>query len=103
LMDESLELALGFHLGNNLMAALLITSDFAALQTDALFKYKGEQDPNAMLGEMIVSIAITYPIVLLILAKKYKWKEWRAKLTGKVSRANPAATQTTAGYENAGL
>ena len=33
---------------------------------------------------MIVSIAITYTILLLILSKKYKWKNWKEKLTGKV-------------------
>lgn len=84
LMDEGLELALGFHLGNNLLAALLITSDFSALQTDALFKYEGIQDTGDMLNEMIVSIVITYPLILLILANKYKWNNWVEKLTGKV-------------------
>lgn len=84
LMDESLELALGFHLGNNLMAALLITSDFSALQTDALFRYTGIENTTDILSEMIVSIAITYPIILFILAKKYKWNNWKVKLTGTV-------------------
>lgn len=84
LMDDSLELALGFHLGNNLMAALLITSDFSALQTDALFKYTGIENTGDILNEMIVSIAVTYPIILFILAKKYKWTNWKEKLTGKV-------------------
>ena len=85
LMDESLELALGFHLGNNLMAALLLTSDFSALQTDALFRYSGLENTAGTLNEMIVSIGITYPIILFILAKKYKWTNWKEKLTGKVS------------------
>ena len=85
LMDESLELALGFHLGNNLMASLLLTSDFSALQTDALFRYSGVENTAATLNEMIISIGITYPIILFILAKKYKWSNWKEKLTGKVS------------------
>jgi membrane protease YdiL (CAAX protease family) len=84
LMDESLELALGFHLGNNLMAALLITSDFSAIHTDAVFKYSGVEKPVDMLNEMIVSIAIVYPIILFIFAKKYNWNHWTAKLTGKI-------------------
>lgn len=84
LMDESLELALGFHLGNNLMAALLITTDFSAIQTDAIFKYSGAINPVDMLNEMIVSIAIVYPIILFIFAKKYNWNNWLGKLTGKV-------------------
>ena len=85
LMDESLELALGFHLGNNLIASLLLTSDFSALQTDALFRYSGVENTAATLNEMIISIGITYPIILFILAKKYKWSNWKEKLTGKVT------------------
>lgn len=84
LMDESLELALGFHLGNNLMAALLITSDFSAIHTDAVFKYSGVENPVDMLNEMIVSIVIVYPIILFIFAKKYNWTNWGTKLTGKI-------------------
>ena len=84
LMDESLELALGFHFGNNLMAALIITSDFSALQTDAIFKYSGAENPTDVLTEMIISITIVYPIILYIFAKKYNWKNWKTKLTGKV-------------------
>ena len=84
LMDESLELALGFHLGNNLMAALLITTDYSALKTDAVFKYSGVENPVNILNEMIVSILIVYPIILFIFAKKYNWSNWTAKLTGKI-------------------
>lgn len=85
LMDEGMELALGFHLGNNLMASILITSEFSALQTDALFKYSGVENTAGTLTEMIISIAITYPIILFILAKKYKWSNWIEKLTGRVN------------------
>lgn len=85
LMDESLELALGFHFGNNFMAAILVSADFAALQTDALFKYTAEIDKAAILSEMIVSILITYPLILFILSKRYKWTGWREKLFGKVN------------------
>ena len=88
LLDESLELALGFHLGNNLIAALLITSDFSALQTDAIFKYSGVENPVDMLNEMLVSIAIVYPILLFIFAKKYNWTNWLTKLGGKVEISN---------------
>jgi len=88
LMDESLELALGFHLGNNLMAALLITSDFSAIHTDAVFKYSGAENPVDMLNEMIVSILIVYPIILFIFAKKYNWSNWREKLTSKIQVSN---------------
>ena len=84
LMDEGLELALGFHLGNNLIAALLITSDFSAIQTDAIFKYTSENDTVSILSEMIVSMLMVYPIILFIFVKKYRWTNWKAKLTGKI-------------------
>jgi hypothetical protein len=32
-MDEGMELALGFHAANNLVSALLFTSDWSAFQT----------------------------------------------------------------------
>lgn len=85
LMDEGIELALGFHLGNNLMSALLITSDFSALQTDALFKYTGKVNTADMLNEMILSIVVSYPIILFIFAKKFKWTNWKEKLSGKIT------------------
>lgn len=99
LMDEGMELALGFHLGNNLMAALLITSDYSALQTDAVFKYSGVENPQSSLQEMILSIAITYPIFLFILAKKYKWNNWLEKLTGKVKENNLQSIEIIENYE----
>ncbi len=36
--DDGLELAIGLHLSNNFLSALLITSDSSALQTHALFR-----------------------------------------------------------------
>lgn len=83
LMDDGLELALGFHLGNNLLAAILITSEWSALQTDSLFKYTAEQSVNVPL-EIVAPVLIIYPIILLIMAKKYKWTNWKDKLFGPV-------------------
>ena len=85
LMDEGIELALGFHLGNNLLAAILITSDWSALQTDAMFRYTAE-NAGTSLAEILMPIAIGYPIILLILARKYKWKNWGDKLSGKIEK-----------------
>jgi membrane protease YdiL (CAAX protease family) len=83
LMDEGLELALGFHLGNNLLAALLVTSDWSALQTDAIFKYTAEEASTTVM-EILVPVLIFYPIILFVMAKKYKWNNWFDKLAGKV-------------------
>ena len=84
LMDEGLELALGFHLGNNLIASLLVTADWTALQTDAIFKDTSEPVAGTV-SEIIIPVLVVYPIMLLILSKKYGWKNWKEKLFGKVT------------------
>ena len=81
LMDEGLELALGFHFGNNFLAATLVTMEYAALQTDALYVSTAEEGSSL---EIILPVLIIYPIFLLILAKKYKWSGWKEKLFGKI-------------------
>ncbi|WP_179353569.1 CPBP family intramembrane glutamic endopeptidase [Winogradskyella vidalii] len=84
LMDEGLELALGFHAANNMFVALLVTSDWSALQTDALLTHTA--DPAKMtITEIVAPVLIVYPILLLILSKKYGWTNWKAKLFGKVT------------------
>ena len=44
LMDEGMELALGFHIANNLITALLVTTDWGALQTNSVFKDVSEPE-----------------------------------------------------------
>jgi membrane protease YdiL (CAAX protease family) len=82
LMDDGMELALGFHAANNLVSALLISSDWSALQTHSL--YKDVSDPSAGF-DVLLPIFIIFPIILLIFSKKYKWTDWKEKLTGKIS------------------
>lgn len=85
LMDDGLELALGFHAANNLTAALLVTADWTAFQTHSL--YRDVSDPE--LGwDVLVPVLIVYPIILLIFSKKYGWSEWQEKLLGKVVRSD---------------
>lgn len=95
LMDEGMELALGFHLGNNLIAALLITADYSVMHTDAIFKYTGAESPAEIFNEMIISIAIVYPIILFIFAKRYNWSNWKEKLTGKIQPSQIETSNTT--------
>ncbi|ASV28809.1 CPBP family intramembrane glutamic endopeptidase [Maribacter cobaltidurans] len=84
LMDDGLELALGFHLGNNLMAALLVTSDWSAIQADSLFRNTAESATGDIVQEMLISVFVTFPLILFVLSKKYKWTNWKERLTGKV-------------------
>jgi membrane protease YdiL (CAAX protease family) len=82
LMDEGMELALGFHAANNLVGALLVTSDWSAFQTHSILKNIAE--PTAGL-EVILPVLVIYPLLLFIFSKKYQWTEWREKLTGKIN------------------
>jgi uncharacterized protein len=82
LMDDGMELALGFHAANNLVSALLISSDWSALQTHSL--YKDVSDPSAGF-DVLLPIFIIFPLILLIFSKKYNWTNWKEKLTGKIS------------------
>ena len=83
LMDEGLELALGFHAANNLFTALLVTADWTAFQTHSILK--DMSDPETMvLGEILVPVFVVFPILLFILSKKYKWTNWKDKLLGDV-------------------
>ena len=84
LMDDGLELALGFHLGNNLLASLLVTADWTALQTDAVFKSTAAPTMS-ILSDLLIPVLVVYPIMLLILSKRYGWTNWKDKLFGKVS------------------
>ena len=83
LMDEGMELALGFHAANNLFTALLVTADWTAFQTYSI--YTSIADPSSMgVSEIIVPVFVIFPILLLIFSKKYNWNNWFNKLAGPV-------------------
>ena len=81
LMDEGMELALGFHAGNNLITALLVTADWTVFKTNSVLKDISE--PSAGL-DVVAPVLILYPIFLFIMAYRYKWSDWSGKLFGKV-------------------
>lgn len=81
LMDDGIELALGFHAANNLVGALLVTSDWSVFQTHSIFK--DLSDPSAG-ADVILPVVIVYPILLFIFSKKYNWTNWRERLTGTI-------------------
>ena len=86
LMDEGMELALGFHAGNNLIAALLVTADWTAFKTHSILK--DVSDPTAGF-DVLVPVLIIYPVFLALMAWKYKWTGWREKLFGEVVPPKP--------------
>ena len=80
LMDEGLELALGFHAANNLVTALLVTASWTAFQTESLLIDNSEPSLGV---ELILTLLLIYPLIIFIFAKKYKWKNWLSQLTNK--------------------
>ncbi|MDP5201858.1 CPBP family intramembrane glutamic endopeptidase [Flavobacterium sp. DG2-3] len=82
LMDEGMELALGFHAANNLVGALLVTSDWTVFQTNSIFKDLSE--PSAGI-DVILPVVVIYPILLFIFSKKYGWTNWKEKLAGNIT------------------
>ncbi|WP_405567395.1 CPBP family intramembrane glutamic endopeptidase [Polaribacter sp. Asnod6-C07] len=83
LMDEGLELALGFHAANNLITALLVTADYTVFQTDSLLIDLSEPVLGA---DVFVPVFVIFPILIFIFTKVYKWQDWKEKLTGKIDK-----------------
>lgn len=81
LMDEGTELALGFHAANNIVAAVLVSSNWAVFQTDALLIDVSEPSLDFL---MFLPVFVLYPLVLFIFSKKYGWTNWNEKLFGTV-------------------
>lgn len=85
LMDEGLELALGFHLANNLITALMVTANWTAFQTHSVLK----DISNPSIGfEILMPVFVVFPLLLLVFSYKYGWSNWKEKLTGKVTKVN---------------
>ena len=78
LMDDGIELALGFHAANNLITALLVTSNWTAFQTESILIDVSEPSLGS---ELLLSLFLFYPLFLVIMSKKYEWNSWKSKLT----------------------
>ena len=91
LMDNGIELAIGFHAANNLTAAILVTADWTAFQTDSL--YRDVSEPG--LGwDVLLPVLVIYPILLIIFARLYKWKNWKENLIGQVKEPEVQISNT---------
>lgn len=84
LMDEGTELALGMHAANNIVAAVFVTVNWAAFQTEALFKDVSEPSLDMY---MFLPVFVVYPLVIYFLSRKYGWADWKNKLFGPVGEA----------------
>lgn len=77
LMDDGLELTMGYHAVNNIFAALIVTNNWQAFHTDALFI---DNSPPSFGIENIITLIIIQPLLILLFAKKYKWTSWKERL-----------------------
>ena len=68
-LDDGIELAYGLHLANNLFLALVVSSDVAVFQTDAVFFIK-----DAVITNIDTLILFALSIIFVYVCKiKYKW------------------------------
>jgi membrane protease YdiL (CAAX protease family) len=81
LMDEGMELALGFHAANNLIGVMLVTADWTVFQTNSLLKDVSEPEVGI---DILIPVLIIYPLFLYIMSRKYNWSDWKEKLTGRI-------------------
>ncbi len=91
LMDDGTELALGMHAANNIVAAVLVTSDWMVFQTDALWVDVSE--PSAGF-ETFFPVLVVYPVVIWIFSKKYQWKNWKTKLLAEIKKPVPVEKES---------
>lgn len=70
-LDDGMELALGYHAANNIFAAIMVTNNWQAFQTDALFM---DKTPPGIGWDTILGILIVLPTLFFIFKWKYKWE-----------------------------
>ncbi len=70
-LDDGMELALGYHAANNIFAAIMVTNNWQAYQTDALFL---DKTPPGIGWDTILGILIVLPTLFFIFKWKYKWE-----------------------------
>lgn len=91
-----MELALGFHAANNLVTALLLTSDWSVFQTNSIFK---DISTPSVGFEVLAPVIIIFPILLFIFSKKYQWTNWKEKLTGNIVIKSEEPIQNSESHE----
>jgi membrane protease YdiL (CAAX protease family) len=73
-MDNGMELSMGYHAANNVFTAIMITNNWQAFQTDAVFI----DTSTPIFGiDSILTLVIVQPLFLLLLSKIYKWNNWK--------------------------
>lgn len=76
-IDDGLELSIGFHFANNLFAALVVTSDWQVFQTDAIFL--DTNPPSFSTLDFLFSFGGQL-LFFLICWKMFQWKSMKKVL-----------------------
>ena len=71
IQDDGLELSLAFHIFNNLFGAFVVTSDWQAFHTEALFI--DQRGPGSLLAQLGAAVLI-FAALYFVLSKKFNWK-----------------------------
>lgn len=75
--DNGMELPMGYHAINNIFASVILTNDWQAFHTDALFI---DRSGPVFGWESWLTLIILQPLLLFIFARMYKWKNWKARI-----------------------
>ena len=68
--DNGIEITLGYHFANNLFAGIILTTNWQAFQTDALFL---DTTPPVLGWEIWIAMFILQPLYFMYFNWKYKW------------------------------
>ena len=83
-MDEGLEIALGVHAANNIYSATVVTFPSSALPLPALFSLKEYDASGAPVYMLIFGT-----IFILLMSKKYGWKNWKKLISPIQTKDEP--------------
>ena len=81
LMDDGIELALGFHAANNFFTALIVTSSWTAFQTESILI---DISVPSLGPQIILPFLVFYPLFIGLMSIRYSWSEWKNKIISKI-------------------
>ncbi|MBT4776277.1 MAG: CPBP family intramembrane metalloprotease [Crocinitomicaceae bacterium] len=70
IMDDGLELAIGFHWATNFVGFCFVSNDWGVIQTQTILK--NTADPSLFMDMVLPTILL--PVMYLIFSKMYKWR-----------------------------
>ena len=87
LLDDGIETAIGAHTANNVFLCIMVTNEFSALQTPALYEMH-----QINIWIEFVSMVIIGVLIIIILKKILGWENYTL-LAGKVNPENEGTAQ----------